>query len=90
MVHLTSSHEQNDKEKTKKAATNSWRAIAMASAIGADLVVCMVAGYMLGWFLQWWFGGNPIWLVIGIMIGFIAGVIGLIWLLRYYLEDRNE
>jgi F0F1-type ATP synthase assembly protein I len=50
----------------------------------------MVAGYMLGWFLQWWFGGNPIWLVIGIMIGFIAGVIGLIWLLRYYLEDRNE
>jgi ATP synthase protein I len=72
-----------------KKSHNPWRAIGLATAIGADLVVCMVAGYFAGIWLQWWFGGNPIWLVVGIMIGFLAGVAGLVWLLRYYLEDRN-
>jgi F0F1-type ATP synthase assembly protein I len=72
-----------------KKSSSAMRAVGMASAIGADLVFCMVAGYFLGSFMQNWFGGHPIWLVVGIMIGFIAGVIGLVLLLRHYLGERN-
>ncbi len=74
---------------SRKKSQNPWRAVALATAIGADLVVCMVAGYFAGLGLKNWFGGHPGWLVIGIMAGFLAGVAGLIFILRYYLEDRN-
>jgi ATP synthase protein I len=73
----------------RKKSNTTLRAVGIASAIGADLVLCMLLGYLLGTYLQEWLGGNPVWLVVGIMLGFIAGVIGLIWLLRYYMEDRN-
>lgn len=69
--------------------SNPWRAIGMASAIGADLVVSMGAGFGLGLLMKNWFGGHPGWIVLGIMLGFSAGVIGLIWLLRFYMEERN-
>jgi F0F1-type ATP synthase assembly protein I len=77
----------NDSDRKKSNTT--LRAVGIASAIGADLVLCMLLGYLLGTYLQEWLGGNPIWLVVGIMLGFIAGVMGLVWLLRYYMEDRN-
>ena len=73
----------------RKKSNTTLRAVGIASAIGADLVLCMLLGYLLGTYLQEWLGGNPVWLVVGIMLGFIAGVFGLIWLLRYYMEDRN-
>ena len=72
-----------------KQQQNPWRAVGLATAIGVDLVVCMGAGYGIGYLMKGWFGGNPIWLVVGIMVGFIAGVAGLIWLMRFYLEERN-
>jgi F0F1-type ATP synthase assembly protein I len=76
-----------DRERGK--SQNPWRAIGMATAIGADLVICMGAGFGIGYLLKSWLGGHPIWLVLGIMLGFIAGVFGLIWLMRFYLEERN-
>jgi predicted membrane-bound spermidine synthase len=67
---------------------NPWKAVALVSAIGADLVVCMGAGYWLGKYLSGWLG-HTIWIVAGIMTGFIVGVISVIFLIRHYTEGTN-
>jgi ATP synthase protein I len=36
---------------------NPWRAAALTTAIGIDLVVCLLAGYWLGEWLSHMFGG---------------------------------
>lgn len=67
---------------------NPWRAVALVSAIGIDLVVCMLGGY---WFGAWLNGrlGSPVWIVIGIMLGFIVGVASIIYILRSYSGGSN-
>ena len=66
-----------------------WKAAFLATAIGTDLVVCMVAGYFLGKLLQTWISPSPLWLVLSIMLGFITGVIGAYWLVRRHLEGNS-
>ncbi|TBL72946.1 AtpZ/AtpI family protein [Paenibacillus thalictri] len=68
---------------------NPWRAVALVSAIGADLVVCMAAGYWIGDKLSNWYGGQPIWIVSGIMLGFFIGVFSVILILRKYTGGSN-
>mgnify|MGYP000291890735 CR=1 FL=1 len=67
---------------------NPWRAVALVSAIGADLVVCMGVGYFLGTYLSKWMG-NSLWIVAGIMVGFIVGVVSIIYILRQFTEGNN-
>lgn len=73
----------------KNLNDNPWRAVALVSAIGADLIVCMLAGYWLGNLISDWRGGQPIWLVAGIMIGFFIGVYSVILILRKYTGGSN-
>ncbi len=68
---------------------NPWRAVALVSAIGADLVVCMLAGYYIGKYASRWAGGEPIWIVVGIMLGFVVGVASIIFLLKRYTGGSN-
>ncbi|WP_248929366.1 AtpZ/AtpI family protein [Paenibacillus hamazuiensis] len=68
---------------------NPWRAVALVSAIGADLVVCMLAGYWLGQLASEWAGGKPILIVGGIMLGFLVGVFSVILILRKYTGGSN-
>ncbi|TVY10962.1 AtpZ/AtpI family protein [Paenibacillus cremeus] len=69
---------------------NPWQAVALVTAIGADLVVCMLAGYWLGNLISKWQGGQPIWLVVGIMLGFLIGVASIILILRKYTGGSNK
>lgn len=68
---------------------NPWRAVALVSAIGADLIVCMAAGFWLGRLAEQWFGAGPVWLVVGVMLGFFAGVYSVILILRKYTGGSN-
>jgi ATP synthase protein I len=69
---------------------NPWRAVALASAIGADLVVCMAAGYWAGSLLSDYVGGQPLWIVAGIMLGFIIGAVSIVFLVKRYAGGPNE
>jgi ATP synthase protein I len=75
--------------KNQRSNDNPWRAVALVSAIGADLIVCMLAGYWLGSLVSNWTGGQPIWLVAGIMLGFLVGVFSVILILRKYTGGSN-
>jgi ATP synthase protein I len=68
---------------------NPWRAAALVSVIGIDLVACMFFGYLLGTYLTQWMGGSPLWIVAGIMVGFLAGIVSVIYLIRHFMEGKN-
>ncbi len=55
----------------RNSQDSPWRAAAMVTAIGMDLVVCMLGGYWLGSRAGRLLGG-PIWTVAGIMVGFFS------------------
>jgi ATP synthase protein I len=58
---------------------NPWRAAALTTAIGIDLVVCLLAGYWLGEWLSHMFGGQ-LWLLGGFLLG-LASAVGSIYLM---------
>ncbi|WNR44637.1 hypothetical protein [Paenibacillus roseipurpureus] len=52
---------------------NPWRAVALTSAIGIDLVVCLAAGYFFGDWLSGTLGGQFLvvgWIYDGACIGY--------------------
>ncbi|MFS1510897.1 AtpZ/AtpI family protein [Chengkuizengella sp. SCS-71B] len=69
---------------------NPWKAVALVSAIGLDMVVCMFAGYGLGTLATKYLDDNPIWIVVGIMIGFVVGVISIMMIIKKYTGGSNE
>jgi putative Mn2+ efflux pump MntP len=74
--------------KDPNSGENPWRAVALASAIGIDLAVCMISGYWIGKRLGDWLG-SPVWIVVGIMLGFAVGVFGIAILLRKFTGGSN-
>jgi ATP synthase protein I len=58
---------------------NPWRAAALTTAIGIDLVVCLLAGYWFGEWLSHMFGGQ-LWLLGGFLLG-LASAVGSIYLM---------
>lgn len=62
---------------------NPWRAAALTSAIGIDLVVCLLGGYWLGDWLSQMFGGQ-LWLLGGFMLGLAAGIISIYFMIKQY------
>lgn len=58
---------------------NPWRAAALTSAIGIDLVVCLLAGYWFGEWLSHMFGGQ-LWVLGGFLLG-LASAVGSIYLM---------
>ncbi|MFK7694810.1 AtpZ/AtpI family protein [Paenibacillus sp. HJGM_3] len=72
-----------------RSQDNPWKAVGLVSAIGVELVVCMLGGYFGGTTLSRWQGGQPIWIVVGIMAGFAVGVAGVFLLLRHFTEGSD-
>ncbi|NBI30628.1 AtpZ/AtpI family protein [Chengkuizengella marina] len=69
---------------------NPWKAVALVSAIGLDMVVCMFAGYGLGTLVTKYVNHNPIWIVVGIMVGFVMGVLSIMMIIKKYTGGSNE
>lgn len=68
---------------------NPWRAFALVSIIGVDIVVSMLGGYWLGSYISDVMGGQTMWTAAGIFAGFIVGVVSIIFIIRSYLEGPN-
>jgi len=67
-----------------------WRAFGWVSAISADLIGCMAAGYLLGSLISKYSGGQRIWVAIGVILGLFAGILSVILLIKRYMESSDE
>ncbi|WP_426450449.1 AtpZ/AtpI family protein [Paenibacillus sp. S-38] len=62
---------------------NPWRAVALTSAIGIDLAVCVGAGYWIGELFSGFMGGGQMWVLGGVMLGFAAAVASIYLLIKF-------
>jgi ATP synthase protein I len=62
---------------------NPWRAAALTSAIGIDLVVCLLGGYWFGDWLSQTLGGQ-MWMLGGFLLGLSAGIISIYFMIKQY------
>lgn len=68
---------------------DQWRGFFIVSALGADVVACLAAGYFAGHFLGGKFGHVTAWTIGGMLVGLAAGIISVIYLLKSLSEGRN-
>jgi len=69
---------------------NPWRAAGLVGAIGADIAICTVLGYLVGRYLAGLFGGGAGWMLAGVLVGFFLGIFSVVLLLKKFLEDNHE
>lgn len=64
---------------------NPWRAITLVTLIGVDMAICVIAGVLLGKYLDGLFASNPLFLMIGLLAGLGTGVYSVYRIIRGYL-----
>lgn len=69
---------------------NPWRAAGWMTAISADLIGCMVAGYFLGVFISRNTGGHRGWIAAGVIFGLFAGILSVVLLIRRFMGDSRD
>ena len=76
--------------KHRNSSDNPWRAAGLVSAIGADLVVCVLAGFYGGQFARERLGGSPLWLAAGIVLGLLAGFVSVAFMIKFHLRGSRR
>lgn len=72
--------------KKPETKDSPWRAVGLVSAIGVELVVCTLAGFWGGKHLGGWLGFEPIGMVVGVLLGLAAGIVGIAFLIKLFTE----
>jgi uncharacterized protein YqgC (DUF456 family) len=67
---------------------NPWRAAGLVGAVSADLVVCIVLGYLGGSWLSDRMGEQK-YVAIGTLVGLFVGIISVMLLIRFYVKDSK-
>lgn len=80
------SDDNNDANRQEK----SWSAFGLVSAIGLDLAICTVGGTYLGMWLDKVFGTAPWMLLVGILLGMTAGILGIVQLLKAFGPESKR
>lgn len=70
--------------KKPNSSDNPWRAVALTSAIGIDLAVCLGAGYYVGDYFSQLMGGGVMWILGGFMLGLVAAIGSIYFMIKYY------
>jgi len=79
----------DEEMKRPGSKNNPWKAAGLVSAIGADLIVCMVGGYYAGTYISDRTGQQG-WIPAGVIAGMLLGIVGVVLLIKRFLEDSNE
>ncbi|WP_458121085.1 AtpZ/AtpI family protein [Paenibacillus sp. Z6-24] len=79
-----------EQPKHKPPNSSPWKAISLVSAIGLDLAVCTLVGFWFGSWLDRLWNGSGLWIGIGVLIGLIAGIFGIIVIIKKIVGDTNE
>lgn len=75
-------------KRSDSGSTNPWKAAGLVSAIGADLVVCMVGGFFAGDYLASK-TGQAGWTVAGLLFGMFVGIFTIVMLIKRFLEEND-
>ncbi len=70
-----------------KDKDNPWRAMAVVGAMGIDLAIMVILGVWIGNKLDQTFQSSPLFLLIGLALGLILGILSIIRLIKIFLED---
>ncbi|TCS83411.1 AtpZ/AtpI family protein [Tepidibacillus fermentans] len=66
---------------------NPWRALAVVGVVGANLAIFLLMGIWSGKKLDIYFHSSPIFLIIGMIVGFVLGIWSVIGLIKPFLGD---
>lgn len=75
--------------KPSKPDLNPWKYAGLATALGSDLVVCILLGYFGGRFLSGYTGQKG-WLAGGVLAGLFIGLVSIVFIIKRFVEDTNE
>ncbi|WP_166243519.1 AtpZ/AtpI family protein [Paenibacillus turpanensis] len=75
--------------KQRNSTDTPWRAAGLVSAIGVDLVVCVVGGFYLGQFARDRLNGSPLWLAAGVVLGLLVGVVSIVFMIKFHLRGSR-
>ncbi|MED4601487.1 AtpZ/AtpI family protein [Paenibacillus validus] len=74
--------------KRQNSNDNPWRAAALVSALGVDVVFCTAAGYWVGSWTGTHLGSLKAWVIGGVLVGFAVGILTSILVVKKFLEDK--
>lgn len=74
--------------KRQNSDDNPWRAAALVSALGLDVVLCTAAGYWVGRWAGTQLGSLNSWVIGGVLVGFAVGILTSILVVKKFLEDK--
>jgi ATP synthase protein I len=72
-----------------KRPDHPLKMVFIVNALGIDFVVCVVAGFYLGSYIER-LTGNVLWMVGGLLLGIGAGVWSVILLIKKFMEGSDE
>ncbi|TVX89505.1 ATPase F0F1 [Paenibacillus agilis] len=69
---------------------STWRTALAIGGAGVTLILYILVGYLIGsWLRQEW-EGPRIWIGLGVIIGFVTGVIHIIYYVTKFMGEQNE
>ncbi|MCQ4088118.1 AtpZ/AtpI family protein [Saccharibacillus sp. JS10] len=79
-----------NKQEKQAPTSSAWKAVGLVGAIGIDLAVFTLVGFLFGRWMDEKMGGSGLWVGLGVLIGLVLGAIGIYVLVRKVLEGSNE
>jgi len=67
--------------------SDPWKAMGLVGVIGIEIAIPLLAGVWLGRKADQYFDTTPIFLVIGITLGFTIGIWSVVNLIKNFLKD---
>jgi len=74
----------------EKRPKNPYKAMALMSAISAQLVGSILIGLFLGKWLDAKLGTLPLFLILGLFLGLATGIYSMLQLIRKFTGDNDE
>ncbi len=71
----------------KPASATVVKAMAVTTAIGAELAITTVAGFYLGKLLDNYFGTSPFIMLAGVLLGLATGIWGIVAFIAPFLKE---
>jgi ATP synthase protein I len=89
---LRAARENEEKRRPKRALESgmSHRQTGVAYRVLVDMIAGLLAGGLVGYWLDRWLGWTPYSLVVGLILGFTGGVNNAWRAIRAYSEEANK